>query len=98
MFFSLFPVQVKRTPLHNAASAGHHEICKLLLEKGAHVDASDDVSATFSWEKHVMSLQVMSSFFLYDNTSNFLSNSDMTDHINLTVVLVLLPSTSSLIF
>ena len=48
--FSFFLVQVKDILLHAAASAGHHKTCELLLEKGAHVDASDYVSATFSWE------------------------------------------------
>ena len=45
VFLSLFPVQVKRTPLHHAASAGHHETCKVLLEKVANVDSPDYVSA-----------------------------------------------------
>ena len=54
MFFSLLLVQSQRTPLHHAAGAGYSEICQLLLEKGAHVDASDDVSAAFFWERHGM--------------------------------------------
>ena len=48
--FSFFLVQVKDILLYAAASAGHHETCELLLEKGAHVDSPDNVSATFSWE------------------------------------------------
>ena len=47
--FSFFLVQVKDILLHAAASAGHHKTCELLLEKGAHVDSQDDVSATFPW-------------------------------------------------
>ena len=97
VFFSLLLVQRKRTPLHHAAGAGYSEICQLLLEKGAHLDASDDVSAAFFWERHGMRCSIMSYFssqILYNLI--ILSNSNMIDRINLTPALVLLPSTSSL--
>lgn len=32
----------KQTPLHLAASAGQLEVCRLLLELGANIDATDD--------------------------------------------------------
>ena len=33
----------KQTPLHLAAAAGQIEVCKLLLELGASIDATDDL-------------------------------------------------------
>lgn len=32
----------KQTPLHLAASAGQLEVCRLLLDLGANIDATDD--------------------------------------------------------
>ena len=32
--------------MHSAAACNHFEIVKLLIEKGAHIDAIDDVSGT----------------------------------------------------
>ena len=32
-----------RTPLHTAAIAGHADLCRLLIERGAVVDARDEV-------------------------------------------------------
>ena len=32
----------KQTPLHLAAAAGQLEVCRLLLELGANIDATDD--------------------------------------------------------
>ena len=43
-----FLLQSVRTPLHLAAEGGHDEICKVLLEKGAQVDAKDWVRGKFS--------------------------------------------------
>ena len=45
---SPFLLQAKETPLHLAAACGHHEICNMLLEKGADIHALNTVSATFS--------------------------------------------------
>ena len=44
----VFLLQSERTPLHFAAEGGHDEICKVLLEKGAQVDAQDNVSGMSS--------------------------------------------------
>ena len=33
----------KQTPLHLAAGAGQLEVCRLLLELGADIDATDDM-------------------------------------------------------
>lgn len=33
----------KQTPLHLAAAAGQLEVCRLLLELGASIDATDDL-------------------------------------------------------
>ena len=41
-------LQNKQTPLHVAAEGGHDEICKVLLEKGAQVDAKDNISGMSS--------------------------------------------------
>ena len=49
----LFLLQARATPLHLAASAGHHETCEALLEKGANVDSPDYVSAAISGEDMV---------------------------------------------
>ena len=34
-----------KTPLHNAAECGHTEVVKVLVEAGATVEATDEVSA-----------------------------------------------------
>ena len=39
-----FPcLQSQRTPLHRAAESGGEEACKVLIEKGADVNARDEV-------------------------------------------------------
>ena len=37
-------LQFHLTPLHSAAISGHTDIVKILIEKGADVNAKDDVS------------------------------------------------------
>jgi ankyrin repeat protein len=44
-FFSVLP-QFGCTPLHRAASAGQAEVCELLIEEGATVDAVDKTGQT----------------------------------------------------
>ena len=39
-------VQVGCTPLHRAASVGNSEMCELLIEEGAEVDAVDKADQT----------------------------------------------------
>lgn len=39
-------VQVGCTPLHRAASTGNPEMCELLIEEGAEVDATDKAGQT----------------------------------------------------
>ena len=40
------PPQFGCTPLHRAASAGQAEVCELLIEEGANVDAVDNTGQT----------------------------------------------------
>lgn len=44
LFCGLF--QVGSTPLHRAASTGYCELCELLIEEGAKVDAADRTGQT----------------------------------------------------
>lgn len=39
-------IQVGCTPLHRAASTGNSELCELLIEEGAEVDATDKAGQT----------------------------------------------------
>lgn len=41
----------KQTPLHLAAGAGQIEVCKLLLDLGADIDATGTFSSVFSLVK-----------------------------------------------
>jgi ankyrin repeat protein len=43
-FASLVPNQVRVRPLHEAASKGHTEIVRLLLDRGADIEAANNVS------------------------------------------------------
>lgn len=44
--FSYNCIQVGCTPLHRAASTGNGELCELLIEEGAEVDAVDRTGQT----------------------------------------------------
>ena len=39
-------IQVGCTPLHRAASTGNSELCELLIEEGAEIDALDKADQT----------------------------------------------------
>jgi ankyrin repeat protein len=43
-----------KTPLHYAAQACHIPLAALLLERGADVNAKDDVRAYFDIENHIL--------------------------------------------
>lgn len=45
MPFSLLQHQDGRTPLHYACSCGHRDIARILLDKGANLEATADVSS-----------------------------------------------------
>ena len=40
----MYTIQCGSTPLHRAATGGHFEAVKLLLDRGASVDAKNNVS------------------------------------------------------
>lgn len=46
IFGCLHCLQVGATPLHRAASNGNSELCELLIEEGAEVDAVDKAGQT----------------------------------------------------
>lgn len=43
---NVHPIQVGCTPLHRAASTGKPELCELLIEEGADIDAEDRAGQT----------------------------------------------------
>ena len=42
--YTIYDYQDGRTPLHYACSCGHREIARILLDKGANLEATADVS------------------------------------------------------